>query len=317
MAVVQSQFPAARQLREEQQVTLVGLFINVLIAGTSIVAGVLCRSSAIIADGLHTIADLASDFTVLWGIRAAKRPADGDHHYGHTRYESMAAMFVGLALVAAATFVAVQSVVTLRESHSGQMSWWPLVVAAAAVVLKEAMYWMTRAVGRRYANHALLASAWHHRSDAFSSVVAAVGIGGAVLGGPRWSFLDHLTAIVLAAFLLVIAWRIVRGALSRLSDRAPDAVVQERLCRTIAAIPGVLGYHSFRARHAGAGGMIQMDVHVEVDPLLTVRSGHDIASRIEAEIRRELPDVVGIVVHIEPAGLDDEPPASGGKGAGR
>jgi divalent metal cation (Fe/Co/Zn/Cd) transporter len=112
------------------------------------------------------------------------------------------------------------------------------------------MYWVTRAVGRRYSNHALLASAWHHRSDAFSSVVAAV---------------------------------------------------QEKLCRVIGAIPGVLSYHSFRARHAGAGGMIEMDVHVEVDPELTVRAGNDVASRVEVGIRRELPDVIGIVIHIEPA----------------
>jgi cation diffusion facilitator family transporter len=305
--MVQRVPPVANQLRDERRVTLTGVVVNVGIAGASILVGVLCRSSAIIADGLHTVADLASDFTVLWGIHASKRPADNCHHYGHSRYETMTALFVGLSLAAAAAFVTAQSLVTLGEKHSGQMSWWPFVVAVSAIVLKETLYWVTRAVGRRYRNQALLASAWHHRSDAFSSVAAATGIGGAVLGGPRWCFLDHLTAVVLAAFLLVIAVRIVRHALSRLADRAPEPDVQERLRRTIAAIPGVRGFHAFRARQSGAGGMIEMDVHVEVDPELTVRQGHDIASRVESQLRHDMPDVTGIVVHIEPSAAEQEP----------
>ncbi len=300
MPVTQNQPPAAGQLREERQVTLAAIAVNVGLSAASVAAGLLCGSSAIIADGLHHVSDLASDFAVLWSIRAAKRPADACHHYGHSRYETLTALFVGLALAAAAVFVALQSILTLREKHAAQMSWWPFVVAVLSIGLKETLYWVTRAVGRRYRNEAILANAWHHRSDAFTSVAAAVGIGGAVLGGPRWGFLDHLTAVVLAAFLVVVALRIVRDALSRLSDRAPAPEVQERLRRAIAAIPGVQGLHAFRARQSGAGGTIEMDVHVEVDPALTVRQGHDIASQVESELKREMPDISGIVVHIEP-----------------
>jgi len=291
----------ARQLREERTVALVGVGINVAIAGSSILVGIFARSSAIIADGLHTCADLASDFTVLWGIRAAKQPADDCHHYGHARYEAMTAMFVGLLLFAAAVFVSVQSIVTLHEPHAGRMSWIPFWTAVAAIVLKEGMYWLTRAVGRKYRNRALMASAWHHRSDAFSSVAAAAGIGGAVVGGPRWSFLDHVTAIVLAAFLVVIGVRIVRESLSRLADRAPRPEVIEGIRRTISGIPGVRNFHSLRARHAGAGDRVEMDVHVQVDSAITVQQGHDIATRVEQEIHRATPDVIGVVVHIEPA----------------
>lgn len=293
--------PAARaQLREERTVALAGAGVNVAVAGTSIVVGIVAGSSAIIADGLHTCADLASDFMVLWGIRAAKRPADDCHHYGHARYETMTAMFVGFALIAAAAFVAVQSIVTLREQHAGSIGWAPFWTAVAAIVLKEGMYWWTRAVGKKYKNQALLASAWHHRSDAFSSVAAAAGIGGAVIGGPRWSFLDHLTAVVLAAFLVVIGGRIVRTALRRLADRAPGPEVLARMQQVISTIPGVRGFHAIRARHSGAGDRIEMDVHVQVDPNLTVGQGHEIATRVEEQLRTALPDVAGAVVHIEP-----------------
>ncbi|MBM3314605.1 cation transporter, partial [candidate division WOR-3 bacterium] len=274
--------------------------INIVIAGVSILVGILARSSAIIADGLHTCADLASDFTVLWGIKAAKRPADDCHHYGHARYEAMTAMFVGLLLFGAAVFVAAQSIMTFGERHGAPMSWIPFWTAVAAIVLKEGMYRWTRAVGRKFRNQALIASAWHHRSDAFSSVAAAAGIGGAVVGGPRWAFLDHLTAVVLAAFLVVIGVRIVRDALQRLADRAPKPEVLEKVRAVITGIPGVRGFHSFRARHSGAGEFIEMDVHVQVDPGITVQQGHAIATQVEEGVRAALPDVTSAVVHIEP-----------------
>jgi len=295
----------ARRLREERTVALSGMGINVAIVVGSLVAGILGHSSAIIADGMHTIADLFSDFTVLWGIHAAKRPADADHHYGHARYEAMTAMFIGFLLIGAAVLISAQSILTMNEQHSGRIAWSPFWVAVSAIVLKEGMYWWTRHVGRKYANHALVASAWHHRSDAFSSVVAAAGIGAAVLGGPRWAFLDHVTAIVLAAFLLVIAVHIIRDSLRKLSDRAPHPEVQNKLRAAIAGMSGVQSFHAFRARQAGAGNLIEMDVHVQVDPDLSVRQGHDIATKVERDLRAAFPDVTSVVVHIEPQGLPD------------
>lgn len=291
-----------RQLRAERGVTLWGLAINVVLTVGKIGVGLLSRSSAIVADGLHSTSDLASDVAVLWGIHAAKRPADADHHYGHARYEAIVALFVGLLLIAAACYVGIESLLTIGHRHGGIRNSWPFWVAVASIVLKECLYWLTRAVGRRYCNPAIVANAWHHRSDAFSSIAAAAGIAGTLVGGPRWAFLDHLTAVVLAAFLIVIGIRIARDSLRKLADTAPNPAAVEELRRAIAGIPDVRGHHALRARCAGAGDAIEMDVHVQVDPSLSVGRGHDIATLVEEEVRRVNPGVASVVVHVEPAG---------------
>ncbi len=284
----------------ERQVTVAGLVVNVGLAAVKIAVGIVGHSTAIIADGLHSASDLASDLAVLWGIRAARRPADADHHYGHARYESIVTLFVGLLLVAAALYVAIHSIVTLNEPHGAAAGWTPFWAAVGSVVLKEALFWITRAAGRRTGNRAVLANAWHHRTDSFSSLAAAAGIAGTILGGPRWAFLDHLTAVVLSAFLIVVGVRIVRGALRDLSDRAPSSADQQRMSAAIAGIPGVRSHHAFRARRSG--GAVEVDVHILVDPDLTVREGHTVATRVEEELARVCPDKTTVVVHVEPEG---------------
>lgn len=289
------------RIDDERRVTLWGLAANVALTASKVVVGLLANSSAIIADGLHSGSDLASDFAVLWGIHASRRPADADHHYGHSRYETVAALFVGLLLVVAALFVGVESIITIGQPHDGIRNWWPFSMAVASVAIKEVLYWWTRAVGIKHRNPAIAANAWHHRSDALSSIAAAIGIGGAVLGGPRWAFLDHLTAVVLAAFLITIGVRITRESLTKLTDRAPDPAALRGMLEVISRIPGVVSFHAFRARHAGGGGLIEMDVHVQVDPTISVHQGHEIATRVEHEMRLANPDVAGVVVHVEPA----------------
>ncbi|MEO0070595.1 MAG: cation diffusion facilitator family transporter [candidate division WOR-3 bacterium] len=289
-----------KQLVAERQVTILGMVINIILCGGKILAGFSAQSSAIIADGLHSLSDLGSDIPVLWGITAAKRPPDRDHHYGHFRYESLTALFVGILLILASLYIAIHSLITLSEKHNGIRNWLPFWWAIASIVLKEMLYWLTISVGRRYHNPAVTANAWHHRSDAFSSIAAASGIAGALIGGPRWAFLDHLTAVLLASFLIFIALRIIRESIQKLSDRAPHPETLSRLYQTIASIPGVISFHAFRARHSGAGNRIEMDVHIQVDPKISVEDGHEIANRVEKEVRSANPDVTNIVVHIEP-----------------
>jgi len=276
------------------------MIINILLVLGKVGAGIISTSSAIIADGLHSLSDLASDIPVLWGISAAKQPPDEDHHYGHSRYETITALFVGILLIGAALFVAGQAIITLSQHHAGLRNWLPFYMALASIILKELLYWWTRAVGRRFHNTALIANAWHHRSDAFTSIAAALGIAGALLGGERWAFLDHLTAVLLASFLIYIGIRIIRQSLKKLTDRAPGPEVVAQLHQAITQIPGVRSFHAFRARHSGAGNRIEMDVHIQVDPEISVRAGHEIANQVEKEIRRSNPDVTTVVVHIEP-----------------
>ncbi|MEO0080667.1 MAG: cation diffusion facilitator family transporter [candidate division WOR-3 bacterium] len=286
------------RVNEERSITLVGLVTNVLLTGLKIAVGALTGSAAIIADGLHSGSDLASDVAVLWSIRLARRPADSDHHFGHARYDNIFAVVIGVMLIIAALWVGIDSIKTIGERHAALTSWWPFWTAIASIVLKEGLYWWTRIIGRRYRNPAIIANAWHHRSDAFSSAAVAVGIAGTLIGGPRWAFLDHLTAVVLAAFLIYIGVRIVREAVHELSDRAPDEQTAAGIRKIISTIPGVVNFHAFRARRSG--GIIEIDVHIHVAADITVKDGHDIATTVEKRVCAEFPDVSNVVVHIEP-----------------
>lgn len=293
------------QQKTERRITVIGMVVNIVLVAGKLFAGVISNSSAIIADGLHSFSDLASDIAVLWSIRAAKQPPDYDHHYGHLRYETITALGVGILLVVAALFIAYEALVTISQRPAALRNWFPFYIALLSIVLKETLYWLTRAIGKRYHNQALIANAWHHRSDAFSSIAAAAGILGALLGGEKWSFLDHLTAVLLSAFLVYIGIRIIRDSLHKLSDRAPDQQTLTKIRAAISAIPGVKSFHAFRARSAGSGNKIEMDVHVLVDPTITVQAGHEIATRVEEQIKLANPEVTSIVVHIEPEQRDE------------
>jgi cation diffusion facilitator family transporter len=279
-------------------VTVLGMVVNVALAAAKVAAGVLCHSQTILADGMHSISDLATDVAVLAGIRLSRRPADDDHLYGHRRATTLVTAGVGLALLAAACYVGYMAIRSLRQPPENIRPALPLAAAIASIVLKEALYHLTVWVGRRSGDTSLVANAWHHRSDAWSSVAAAVGLAAMAIGGEKWHILDHLTAAVLASFLVVVAWRILRGALRELMDRAPSAELLERIRAAVDATEGVRSFHAFRARRVA--GTIEMDIHVQVDPNLTVARGHDIAAEVEEQITQCCPNVVSVVVHVEP-----------------
>ena len=286
------------RIREESRITVIGMVTNIVLTITKIAFGLLFNSTAIIADGFHSGSDLASDIAVLWGIPAARRPADADHQYGHSRYETIVTMVVGFLLIGAALWVAIESIATMSVRHSGPTSWLPFWAAVATIVLKEPLYWLTRRVGMRHHNASVVANAWHHRADSLAALAAGIGIAVATAGGPRWAFVDHLTAVVLAAFLIIMGLNIVRGAMQELSDRAPDPAVEDRIHSAITAINGVVGFHACRARRSA--GVIDMDVHVQVAPDITVRAGHDIATAVEEAVQKAVPEVSDVVVHVEP-----------------
>lgn len=282
-----------------RRVTWVGLGINAVLTVGKVAVGLVFQSQAILADGLHSASDLVTDVAVLWGLRVSGRPADHDHHFGHLRAATLAAMFVGAMLLLAAGWIAIQALGTLRERHAHVQPLVPLLWAVASLALKEWLFRVTRAVGRRVGDPSIEANAWHHRTDAFTSLAAAVGLGGVLAGGAEWAFLDHVTAVGLAVYLGVVAVRIVRESAAELMDRAPDPGTMACIEGVVASTPGVRGHHAVRARHLG--NRVSMDIHVQVDPDLTVRQGHDIATEVERRIRASSADVLHVVVHVEPA----------------
>jgi len=280
-------------------VTWIGLVCNVVLAVGKIAAGLIFASQAILADGLHGASDMITDLVVLVGLRASNRAADGTHPYGHQRIGTLVAMFVGAALLAAAGIIAFGAIGSLRSGACPVVSIVPLCLAVATVPIKEILFRITRAVASRDDNIALRANAWHHRSDALTSIAAAVGLAGVAIGGRQWAFLDALTGIVLSAFLAVVAVRIMHKAAGELVDRAPGRETVERIRTILRKTDGVRDFHALRARLVG--GKVAMDVHILVAPELTVAQGHDIATKLKHHIMTGEKRVIEVVVHVEPA----------------
>ena len=285
-------------------VTWVGLVANVALSAAKMAAGAACASQAIFADGLHSLSDCATDIAVLAGIRISRRPADEGHPYGHRRAVTLVTALLGLVLLGAAVLVGVQAIFTFAEKHpNGIRPAVPLAMAIASVVIKEVLYRITVRIGRKAGDMSVVANAWHHRSDAFSSIAAAAGLTAVLIGGPKWQFMDHATALILASFLIVVAVRILRQAVQELMDRAPDAEIMVRIRDAVGATEGVRDFHAIRARRLGS--KVEMDVHVLVDPDLTVAEGHDIATNVHDAVVETCPDVLNVVVHIEPTDAED------------
>ena len=281
-------------------VTWAAIVANAALAAGKISAGILCASQAILADGMHSASDLLTDMAVLAGLTVAEKPADHSHPYGHRRVTTLVAMFVGAVLLAAGGWIAYSAIVNLHHPQGLTRANLPFWIAVAAIPIKELLFQITVYVGRRRSDLSLLANAWHHRTDAFTSVAAAAGLAGVLLGGPQWQMLDALTAMVLSAFLMVVAVRIIRSSASELADRAPSPETLHGIKQAVNKTQGVTSFHAFRARQVG--GKVEMDVHIQVAPDLTVGQGHDIASDVKCSIMKADGNIVEVVVHVEPAG---------------
>ena len=285
-------------------VTWAGVGVNAALGITKIAIGVIARSQTLLADGLHSVSDLLSDFAVLVGLRLSSRPADESHHYGHGRVTTLVTMLVGTALLATALWIVYNAIVGFREPREVSFGTIPFWVALVSIAPKELLYRVTLRVGRQAGDMSVVANAWHHRTDVFTSMAAAAGLAGVTFGGPEWAFLDSLTAVVLSAFLAVVAIRFIRQSVSELIDAAPDGQISGRIERAVAETPGVHTYHKLRLRMMG--GSVILDVHVHVDPGLSVVEGHDIATEVRARVLDCGCDVAEAVVHIEPCEEEHE-----------
>jgi len=290
-------------LLTSRRVTWFAIVTDLLLSVVKIAAGALFASQAILADGMHSASDLVTDFAVLAGLAISRRPADVDHHYGHRRVTTLVAMFVAGVLLGAGVWIAYAAIMRIKTPGDELRAGLPFCIAVAAVPIKELLYQITRYAGRRENDMSLLANAWHHRTDAMTSVAAALGLLGVLVGGPRWAMLDSLTAVVLAVFLIVVGVRIIRTSADELADRAPSPETLEGIRRAVVGTEGVIGFHAFRARQVG--GKVEMDVHVQVDPNLSVGDGHNIASEVRRSVVQADESVVTVIVHVEPAELGD------------
>lgn len=281
-----------------RSVTLVGVLVNAFLIIFKFLAGVFGQSQALIADAVHSISDLFTDFVVLLGLRIGRKAPDEKHHFGHARIETLASAIVGLALIATALYLGIKASWNIYRHTEYHPTWLALVGAGVSVALKEALYHYTIRIGRRIKSSAIVANAWHHRSDALSSVAVLLGVAGARIN-PSWHILDSCAALCVSFFIIKVGLDILWGALREFTDTAPQPEILSKIRQCTLGVDGVIDMHDLRARTSG--GLHQMELHIVVDGRLTVTEGHRIAKAVESCLAEEVADLDRIIVHVDPA----------------
>ena len=293
----------SKQARYEQtrKVTLIGVLVNIILMFAQLLGGFFSSSQALIADGIHTLSDLISDFIVLFAAKIASQDADESHPYGHGRFETLATVILGIALAAVAIGILISAVTRLANPESlSQPSSIALIFAAVAIISKEGLYYYTMRVAKRINSKMLIANAWHHRSDAISSILVAIGVAGSVLLDLPW--LDTAAAIAVAIMILYMGLRLLFDSTKELVDSAWDADKIKEMTSFINTIEGVDHLHMLRTRKMGND--VLADLHLQVNAYLSVSEGHFIAETTMAKLYKKFPELSDITVHIDPE--DDE-----------
>ena len=279
------------------------MIANTLLATAKLVAGIAGHSNALVADAVESLADLFSSVIVWRGLVVAAEPADADHPYGHGKAEPIAAAVVSTMLLLAAASITIQAAREILQPHHVPSAY-TLLVLLVVVAIKEWLFRFVMREGVSVESSVVRTDAWHHRTDAITSLAAGLGIGISLIGGERYAVADDAAAVVAAGIIAWNGWRMLRPAMNELMDASPDPTVANRISSIAAATPGVIRVEKCLVRKMGY--LFFVDMHVEVDPEMTVQRGHEIAHNVKDMVRRELPAVHDVLVHIEPAGQKQE-----------
>lgn len=278
------------------------MFVNILLFAFKLVAGIVGRSGAMIADAVHSASDFATDIVVLAFVRISSKPRDDDHHWGHGKYETLASLIIGVALFAVGANILMDSALQIKSVVNGEILPRPgvvaIVAAAVSIIVKELLYQYTAHKGKTLESPSVVANAWHHRSDALSSIGALLGIGAAYFLGEKWRIADPIAAIVVAALIIKVAIDLCRTALAELLEKSLPRAVEEEILSIISATPNVHKPHNLRTRRIGSN--IAIEVHIRVDGSMTVQDSHEISRQIERSLRARFGESTAVAIHIEP-----------------
>jgi cation diffusion facilitator family transporter len=280
-----------------RKVTLLGLFVNVFLILLKFFAGIFGGSQALIADAVHSISDLFTDVVVLLGIKIGRKPPDKEHHFGHARIETLASAIVGLALIGTAVYLGIEAALNIYRHTESHPTGIALVGAGVSIAMKEALYRYTVLIGRRIKSQLILANAWHHRSDALSSVAVLLGVTGAFIE-PSWHILDAFAALIVSFFVIKVGLDILRKTLREFTDTAPRPEIIKKIMECSLTVEGVMDAHDLRVRTSG--GFYQVEIHIAVDGQLTVVEGHRIAKTVERCLAEEMDELDRVIVHVDP-----------------
>ena len=284
------------------RVTLTGSIVNMVLLVMKFAAGILGHSAAMIADAVHSLSDFLTDLVVLLFVKLSSKPADKNHDYGHGKYETIATSIIGMALVAVAAMLGWEGVEKIAEVMKGEEIESPrliaLVAALMSIMLKEWIFRITKKVAHEVHSQALEANAWHHRSDAFSSIGTAVGIGGAILLGSKWTVLDPIAAIIVSVLIFITAFRLLRQASGELLEESLPKETEEKIEEIVYQDSLVSDIHNLHTRRIGS--IIAIEMHLRLPGEISLTESHDHASNIERSLREEFGKGTHIMLHIEP-----------------
>ncbi|MGA1821917.1 MAG: cation diffusion facilitator family transporter [Thermoplasmatota archaeon] len=288
--------------KEGVKVTLVGSGINVLLTLLKIAAGLIGNSTAMVADGVHSFSDLITDFAVLFGIRMADKPEDETHKWGHGKFETLASVFIGLFLVFIAIGIMISALSDIIDVIRGGVLERPGYIALGAalvsIISKEIIYRYTVSVGRKIDSKAIVANAWHHRTDSLSSIATLAGIGGAILLGGSWTVLDPLAAVIVSVLIVKVGISITKDGLNEFLEASLDRETEDEIMDIISGTPGILTAHDLKTRRIGKN--IAIDVHVHVKEDLTIVTAHNISTVAMNRLRERFGDQTHVSIHVEP-----------------
>jgi len=281
-----------------------GLLLNFALASVKVVAGLVGHSYALVADGVESTIDIVASLVVWGGLQIASREADEDYPFGYGRAEALAAAIVALILIGAGVGIAIAAIREIRTPHHAPEPY-TLFVLLGVIVIKEVLFRRMRDIATATDSSAVHADAWHHRSDALTSLAAFVGISLALWKGQRWASADDWAALVASVVIMVNAVRVARPAIAELMDRSPERPMIERMESAARGVSGVRGTHKLKVRRHG--GEYHVDVHVQADPNITLHDAHVLSGKVKSAIRASIPQVAGVLIHMEP----DEPEPGG------
>lgn len=290
--------------REKQitRVTLIGSIVNLILTAIKIIAGVVGKSGAMIADGIHSLSDLASDIVVLIFVPIAGKAKDKDHQYGHGKFETLATLVVSLILMVVAIRLVASSAKSIISALSGNILPKPGYIALAAAIIsivsKEILYQYTALVARRTNSSVCKANAWHHRSDALSSIGSLLGIGGAVILGNKWTILDPVAAVIIGLMILFVAIKMAKAPIEELMEKSLDEKTEKEITDIILATEGVQNMHNLKTRRNGQSKII--DCHIRVKRTISIVEAHDIATNVEKNLKQKFGNETQTSIHIEP-----------------
>lgn len=293
---------SSEEVRLGRRVTWVGFWTNAGLSVLKILAGVFGRSSAMIADGVHSASDLLTDIAVLIVIGVSRKKADSSHTYGHGKIETFVTFLIALLLGVVGIGILVdgveRGVAFFKGAEIPQPTWIALTMAIISILVKEWLFRYTRSTARKIASSAMEANAWHHRSDAFSSLATLAGVAGAMFLGPGWRFLDPLAAVIVSVLIIAMACSMAKTSVRELLEASLPKDESDRIRQIIETTPGVKDFHHFRSRSNGNTKII--DFHIKLDPEISLKAAHDIATNVENRIKEEFSPAV-VNIHMEPS----------------